>query len=166
MKWLVAQISNKQELYQLWEEDKKLLTLDFHPAMNSARIETADEKRVFLIRREGFLRNRVVLRNEYGMKLGQLNHEKAVFNEGSVELNGENFTYNIDASNGIPGIRVFRETKEVPLVHCSIDNGEYTDAGRFTKAIEFSAAESMLLMTLCWYMAVPVQRESTLEYAL
>ena len=57
MKWQLALSSEQQEVYELWHNDKKLLQLDFHPFTNSARIQYADEKRVFLIRKEGFLRN-------------------------------------------------------------------------------------------------------------
>jgi len=44
MKWEIASTSATQEIYELWHNEKKLLTLDFHPATNSARIKYAGEK--------------------------------------------------------------------------------------------------------------------------
>jgi len=64
MKWQIASSTAKQEIYELWHKEKRLLTLEFHPATNSARIEYAGEKRVFLVRKEGFLKNKTVLCNE------------------------------------------------------------------------------------------------------
>ena len=61
MKWEITLSTSKQEVYELWHNEKKALTLEFHPFTNSARIEYADEKRVFMIRKEGFLRNKKTL---------------------------------------------------------------------------------------------------------
>ncbi len=165
MKWVVASSSAKQEIYELWDEDKKLLTLDFHPFTNMARIESADEKRVFLIRKEGFLRNKIVLRNEYGMKMGHLGYEKGLSNEGFVDLDNEHFTYRID-NNPIAELKIFRDSKEEPLVVCKLKPKNGNASVHFNKGGELSASEHMLLMSLCWYMFLPIAKENTLEYAL
>ena len=49
MKWEITNTSDGHEIYELRHRENKLLTLDFHPFTNSARIEYAAEKRVFLI---------------------------------------------------------------------------------------------------------------------
>ena len=92
MKWEIASSSPTQEIYELWQDEKKLLTLDFHPTTNSTRIKYAGEKRVFLIRKEGFLKNKTVLCNEYGIRLGYLVNDNK---ETYVELNNEKFFYMI-----------------------------------------------------------------------
>ena len=118
MKWQIASSTEKQEIYELWNNDRKLLTLDFHPFTNSARIEYADEKRVFLIRKEGFLRNKTVLRNEYGVRLGQLGYEKSNSSEGTIELNDEKFYYTIH-NNPMAELAIYRDNKDRSEEHTS-----------------------------------------------
>lgn len=72
MRWQPVSSSSNNEVYHLYKDDKKILTLTLNPFSNTARVECDKQKRVFLIRKEGFLRNKTVLRNEYGMKIGEL----------------------------------------------------------------------------------------------
>ena len=165
MKWQITSSTEKQEIYELWNNDRKLLTLDFHPFTNSARIEYADEKRVFLIRKEGFLRNKTVLRNEYGVRLGQLGYEKSNAGEGTIELNEEKFSYTIH-NNPIAELVIYRDNKDEPFVTCGLkaDNGD--TSVKFSKENKLNPSQHVLLMALCWYMFLPVARENTVEYAL
>jgi len=165
MKWLVASLTNEQQVFELWDEQKKLLTLEFHPSMNTARIDAAGERRVFLLRREGFLRNRVVLRNEYGMKMGQIAYEKSNVADGVLELDEERFLFSVEAINGQPELRIYRETKDVPLVISQVVSNTLSGRTLFNGKADFTDAENMLLMTSCWYITAPV-KESALAYAL
>ncbi len=70
MKWLLKSNNPRQETYELRNAREPLLTLIYHPVSGTLRISAHDEKRVFLIGREGFLRRRTVLRNEYGIRMG------------------------------------------------------------------------------------------------
>src|SRR5574338_1694414 len=117
MQWESAQSTTGQREYDLWHNNKKVLTLSFHPATNSARVESAKEKRVFLIRKEGFLRNRTVLRNEYGILIGQLRFENK---ENTVEINNEKFFY-IIRNNPLPETVIYKESKEDPVAICSLN---------------------------------------------
>src|SRR5689334_23133995 len=53
MRWENASSTSNNDIYHLWQNDKKVLTLTLHPFSNTARVECAGEKRVFLIRKEG-----------------------------------------------------------------------------------------------------------------
>src|SRR5687767_180088 len=117
MRWELASNSPLQEIYRLTHNDKKLLTLNFHYATNSARIEYGNEKRVLMIRKEGFLRIRTVLRNEYGVRLGQLNYEKWNSSEGTIDLGDEKFAYTI-RENPHAELVIYRDNIENPFVVC------------------------------------------------
>jgi hypothetical protein len=133
-----------------------LLRLDFHPFTNSARIEYEAERRVFLIRKEGFLRNKTVLCNEYGIRLGQILMENK---EKVIELNGEKFTYTIQ-NNPAPELIVYNLLKEKPLVVCGFN----ITKDKWDKTL-FESVQSSLLLALCWYMFSPATHELMLEYA-
>ena len=66
MRWETISTTDNHEVYRLKHHEKTILTLTLHPFSNTARVEKEDEKRVFQIRKEGFRRNKTVLRNEYG----------------------------------------------------------------------------------------------------
>lgn len=90
MKWESTNSSTGQQEYILSHQNKKVLTLNFHPTTNAARVESAKEKRVFQIRKEGFLKNRTAMRNEYGVLMGQLRHDNK---ENYIEMEHEKFFY-------------------------------------------------------------------------
>lgn len=152
MKWQIAKSTLKQEIYELWDKEKKLLTLEFHPATNSARMEYADEKRVFLVRKEGFLKNKTVLCNEYGIRLGYLAQDNK---ESYIELNNERFFFDIN-KNPLPELIIYKESKDHPFVTCELDVKDNTLPANLY---------SSLLLALCWYMFLPVSRKQTVEYA-
>lgn len=164
MKWEITLSTSQQEVYELWHNEKKVLTLEFHPFTNSARIEYADEKRVFMIRKEGFLRNKTVLRNEYGMRIGQLGYEKWNSSEGTIDLNEEKFFYTIQ-NNPLAELVIYRDTKEKPFVVCGLKPGNGNTAVKFSKENELSPSQHFMLMALCWYMFLPVAKENVAEYA-
>ena len=152
MKWQIAKSAGSHEIYELSNKERTLLTLDFHSTTNSARIEYGHEKRVFLIRKEGFLRNKTVLCNEYGIRLGKLIQENK---ESYIELNGERFFYDIN-KNPLPELIIYKESKDQPLVVCELDINK--------NALQPNLYSSLLL-AVCWYMFLPVSRTQTIEYA-
>jgi hypothetical protein len=164
MKWELALTTEQQEVYELWHNEKKLLTLDFHPLTNSARIQYANEKRVFLIRKEGFLRNKTVLRNEYGMRMGQIGHEKVNGSEGTLELEGEKFLYTIRNKPNTELV-IYKESPAKPLVVCGIDPRDGNSSPAF-KNNSLKPTQHFLLMALCWYMFLPAAKENNVEYAM
>jgi len=156
MKWQLVVSSSRQEIYELWNTEKKLLTLEFHPTTNSARIEYADEKRVFLIRKEGFLKNKTVLCNEYGFRLGQLVYENK---ENFIELNNERFYYEV-MEVPEPLVIIYKELKENPEVVCGLNIAKPSlSVQNLKNKILPITALSSLLLALSWYMFLPAAKE-------
>ena len=160
MRWENASATDNNEIYHLWNKDRKLLTLTFHPFSNSARVECAEEKRVFLIRREGFFRNKTVLRNEYGIKIGELGQE----NEANfIDVNGERFYYHVH-NNPLAELVLYKESKERPVIVCGLNVNNGKTAVHVEKKKE-TVSQPGLLMALCWYMFMPVAKENVPEFA-
>jgi hypothetical protein len=162
MKWKKIFAPANQAVYELWNEDKKLITLDFHPSTNSARVENEVEKRVFLIRKEGFLKNKTVLCNEYGVRLGYLINEN---NENHIRLNDQRFTYTIENNEGAELV-IYDEVNRAPLVVCGLDTGKEKNSAKQDSRIKSLPvnALSWLLLALGWYMLQPAKKNE-LEYA-
>src|SRR4029078_1464095 len=110
MKWLSITTRVQEKIYELWNSKEKLLALAYHPASGTLRMSADDEKRVFLIGREGFLRRRTVLRNEYGIRIGQLTYDNNQDNQGMIEVYEEDFTYILQSAPD-PKASIYRNTE-------------------------------------------------------
>jgi len=153
MKWLSTSKKSGQEIYELWNTEEKLLTLTFQPGSGSLRITADDEKRVFLIGTEGFLRTRTVLRNEYGIRIAQLNYENSQDKIGTIEFDNEGFNYSI--RNHFHQELVITKNEEI-VASCELP--------AIPKKSFNSENHDFLILALCWYMFTVVKRH-TEEYA-
>lgn len=160
MRWENAISTGNNEVYHLWKKDEKILTLTLHPFSNTARVECDEEKRVFQIRREGFFRNKTILRNEYGIKIGELGQENE---ENFIAINDERFYYHIH-NNPLAELVIYKDSKEQPLLVCGLNVKNGNPSVRFEKGKEL-ISQSGLLMALCWYMFLPVTKENVPEFA-
>ena len=147
MKWLLVSSSLRQVIYELWNSDEKLLTIYSHPDKGTLRIATDDAKRVFLIGQDGFLRSRTVLRNEYGIRVGQLVYDSIQENQGSVVVHDEEFNYQIGNSSPIEA--AIYKNSEI-LLTCELP--------------AVAKDHDLLILALCWYLATTV-RIKIEEYA-
>ncbi|MBK7562758.1 MAG: hypothetical protein IPI68_14990 [Chitinophagaceae bacterium] len=162
MRWESAETSSSNEVYHLIRDDKKILTLTLNPFSHTARVECDKQKRVFLIRKEGFRRNKTVLCNEYGIRIGELGQEN---NENFITINNEKFFYTTH-NNPLAELVLYKESKDKPFVTCGLTAKEGTAAIHFTKDKTLSdTSHPGLLMALCWYMFLPVTKENVVEFA-
>jgi len=162
MRWVSVESTGNHETYHLYKDEKKLLTLILNPFSNTARVECDNQKRVFLIRKEGFLRNKTVLRNEYGIKIGELGQENK---EYFIDVNEERFYYTTH-NNPLAELVLYKESKDKPFVTCGLSTKEGNASVHFTKDNQLSdTSHPGLLMALCWYMFLPVTKENVAAFA-
>ena len=147
MKWLSISGDSREKIYELRENKETLLTLAFHPASGTIRISTDDEKRVFLIEKEGFLRSRMVLRNEYGIKMGQINHDGSQEIHGNIDISEDQFTYTL---NGSSPVKVAIHKNGNILFVCELPDILKTQQRR---------DHDVLILTLGWYISYAVKKE-------
>ena len=163
MRWESEVSPTGNEVYHLYKDDKKILTLTLHPFSGTARVECENEKRIFLIRKEGFLRNKIVIRNEYGFKIGELGHENK---EPFITVNSERFFYSIQNSP-LAELILYKESKEKPVVSCGLRIQEGSSTIRFKKDKHLEeTSNTSLIMALCWYMFLPVKENLAKEEAI
>jgi hypothetical protein len=158
MNWETVTSGIGHKVYALWSNGRKLLTLAFNSSSNFAKIEYGDEKRAFIIRYEGMFKNKMVMRNEYGIRLGQISAENK---ENFIDLNDERLFYTI-TDEKYPRVIIYKESPTKPLAICALqlDNGKGV-----LPAVRNSATQHSLLLTLCWYLFSPVAKENIPEFA-
>jgi hypothetical protein len=154
-----------REEFELWDGDKKLLTLHYDQSIGSARVDYGDEKRALLINREGFRKNKTVLRNEYGYRIGKLVYEKWQSPEGLIDFNQEQFNYTINNGNN-PELVIYRQNSLQALTTCSVTMAEGKSSKSFKEKYLFpSVAYHSLLLTLCWYLFNSVGKPDAIQLA-
>ncbi len=162
MKWDLTTTGSGNEVYTLYKDEKKVLTVTLNPFSNTARVECEKEKRIFLIRKEGLRRNKTVIRSEYGIKIGELGNENGT---QYIHVNNERIFYST-RNNPLAELVLYKETPADPLVSCGIKTDNTDTAISFRKESSLSSTSHPgLLMALCWYMFLPVAKENVAEYA-
>jgi len=158
MNWETVTSGIGHKVYALWSNGRKLLTLAFNSSSNFAKIEYGDEKRAFTIRYEGMFKNKMVMRNEYGIRLGQISAENK---ENFIDLNDERLFYTITGEK-YPRVIIYKESPEKPLAVCALqlDNDK-----SILPSVKTSATQHSLLLALCWYLFSPVAKETIPEFA-
>ncbi len=156
MRWETVNSTAEHEIYHLYKDNKKLLTLELNIFSDSARIECNNEKRVFLLRKEGFRRHKTVIRNEYGIKIGEFGQENK---ENFVDVNEERFYFNT-RHTPMPEVVLYKNLKENPIVTCGLNVKKGRSGVHFEKDKSLAGmSHPGLLMALCWYLFLPVTKE-------
>lgn len=162
MRWESSTTASGNEIYHLFKDEKIILTLTLNPFSNSARVECNNQKRVFLIRKEGFRRHKTVIRDEYGFKIGELGSEHK---ENFIDVQGERFFYKT-RNNPLAEMVLYKESPANPFVSCGLQIKEGATDVHFTKDNNLAGTSNPgLLMALCWYMFLPVTKENVVEFA-
>ncbi len=158
MNWETVTSGIGQKVYTLWNNGRKLLTLGFYSGSNFAKIEYEGGKRAFTLRYEGFLKSKMVMRNEYGVRIAQISAENK---ENIIALNDEKLFYTITEGEQ-PQVIIYKESKDKPLAVCALklDNDR-----SILPSIKPSATQHSLLLALCWYLFSPVAKENNREFA-
>jgi hypothetical protein len=162
MKWETVTSTIGQSVYTLWNNGRQLVTLVFNSSSNAARIEYEDEKRVFLIRDEGFRKNKTVLRTEYGIRIGHTGTEN---NENFIVLNDERYYYSVNDKEA-PEVTIYKESIDHPLAVCGLNIKDDLLAKTGTKKQLQEKTLYSLLIGLCLYLFKPLKREKPIGYSL
>ena len=119
-------------------------------------------RRKFIIEKKGLLRTRNILRNEYGIKMGQVIFEKAHNQEGTIEIEDHHLQYAI-YNKPVTELVIYKTSKDEPLFVCGLINNTEPTFG-FQKNLP-DAEYAALLLVLCWFVFTPVSKEIMREYA-
>lgn len=157
MNWETVTSGIGHKVYALWNNGRKLLTLSFNSNSSFAKVESEDEKRAFILRYEGFLKNKMVMRNEYGIRIGQLSSENK---ENLIALNDEKLFYTITDEKE-PRVIIYQDSVDNPLAVCDLK----LDDKSILPTVKSTATLHSLLLAMSWYLFQPATKEHTHQYA-
>ena len=120
------------------EDDKTVLKLIYKNDLHIARIETEKERRVLIIEDEGLLRTLLVLKNEYGIRIGSLNYDNFSATHGTVDI--ENVKYRFDSKQ--TELQIYKGSRRNLIYTCQL-----SIEGNNSKT-----ALASLIIAVSWYL--------------
>jgi hypothetical protein len=146
MKWILANATDQQHVYELWNEDEKLISFSQQLAHGTIRI-ISKNPRVFILRNQRFNKNKTELLNEYGIKIATLTEENPM-KFGYIDLEEKKLLFTIQ--NYLHKTALISDAvSEKKLVTCELPPNSYIAP----------------LLILCWYQ-FELQEKEMLEAVL
>lgn len=132
-----------QQDYILQEENKTVLKFRYKNDMHIARMETENERRVLMIEDEGLLKTKLVLKNEYGVRIGSLNYDNFSDTQGSVDI--ENIKYRFSLQHGeTPQLNIYKGSRRNHIYTCLLTFNNNTREARLRS--------TSLIIAVSWYL--------------
>ncbi len=151
MKLINVKTGTSGEGYELWADEKKLAAISFSSRSPVARVVSNSEKRLFFFEKKGILAHRTIIKNEYGIKMGEVEEEKPGTKMSRLELNEKNYYYIFNKNNS-GELKVYDEATKQSLLTCSFNT--VTTGLAKTRSLTDTKFPSLLLV-LCWYAFQP-----------
>ncbi len=148
MQWVKVNTNTPSETFELWQDDKKVASTSFNNKSHIVRMASTVGKRLFFYGNKGWFSRTPVIKNEYGITLGQLEAETETGEKGFVELDGKRYHYQLNAGESI-SLELFDDELKKSVASCSF--GNVVSKG-FTKTKSLMSTRfPQLLLLLCWY---------------
>jgi len=163
MKWV--QINNKRNLlqeYHLTDNGDTRVVVKYNPVQQSARVTVGDMHRLFFIEHTGSFTGKYLFKNEYGMEVGWMSNDKRG-NEGSITIESQQYIFKID-NNPPATLTIYDSSKQQALAGCGLATN-ISGTSLSLAAQHTHAGTHYLLLSLCWFLFLPIAKENIVHYA-
>jgi hypothetical protein len=133
-----------QQDYILKEDNKTVLKLRYKNDLHTARVETETERRVLMIEDEGLLKSKLILKNEYGVRIGALSYDNFSATHGLVEIEGTKFRFLIQ-HNTKPELHIYKGSRSNEIYNCQLSFDD-------SSAKEIKSPPTAFTIALSWYL--------------
>jgi hypothetical protein len=142
-----------QEDYLLKEDEMTVLKLCYKQELHTARIETEKERRVLIIDDEGLLKTKLILKNEYGVRIGQLMYDNFSDSKGTVEIENKQFRFSLK-NTSFPELSIYKNLKRSLLYSCllSFNEKNYGSVNHEKDHKNFKTQISSLIIAISRYL--------------
>ena len=138
----IKQIPGQQD-YLLKEDDHTVLKLRYKQDMHTARVETEKERRVLIIEDEGLLRTKLVLKNEYGIRIGAMTYDNFSRKHGAVEIENSRYRFFI-VNASVPELHIYKGSRRNLIYSCQL---LFDDNSR-----EVKSQPASFIIAVSWYL--------------
>lgn len=134
--------------YLLNEDDKIVLKLRYKNEVHIARLETETERRVLIIEDEGLLKTVLVLKNEYGVRIGSMNYDNFSASHGIVDI--DNTKYRFKLSQDTPTeLHIYKGSRRNLIYSCLLPVDDKNS----------KMALASLIISVAWYLFLKEERK-------
>lgn len=132
--------------YQLDEDGSTVLKLTHNVDSHTLRIQTESLQRALIMEDEGLLKTKWVLKNEYGIKLGQLMYDNFNQKHGSFEIDGSRFRFVVQ-NGSVNELQIYKSSGRKLIYACSLSKEIANNDG----GISFT---SPVIFAVSWYLVM------------
>ncbi|MEJ7586055.1 MAG: hypothetical protein WKI04_00700 [Ferruginibacter sp.] len=164
MKWEV--ISNERSSlkeYRLIDNNDCKVVIKYNPLHRSARITSGNHHRLFFFESGGSLSGKTVLKNEYGMEIGNLVHDKFHSREGTLVLDSKKYQYQLQQTTSAELV-IYETDPQKPVASCGIPSNKNILQNLFSTSTQ-AIDNNCYLLGLCWYLFLPMVKDNILKFA-
>ncbi|MCW3089247.1 MAG: hypothetical protein JWP81_316 [Ferruginibacter sp.] len=164
MNWeVVSNDRSSLKEYRMIDNNDCKVIIKYNPKHQSARITSGNRHRLFFLESAGSLNGKTIFKNEYGMEIGSLVHDKFRPREGSLLIDSKKYQYELQNSPA-PRLVIFESDTHRQVANCSIPATKASIAN-ILPSVTQSIDNNCYLLGLCWYLFLPVVKENVLEYS-
>lgn len=164
MNWEV--ISNERSSlkeYRLIDHNNCVEVIKYNPRHQSARLSTGNYHRLFFLESAGSLSGKTIFKNEYGMEIGNLVHDKFHPKEGSLLIDTKRYHYQIKTSSA-PELIIFETDPHQPIASCGLPVNTSAIQNSFSANTQVTD-NNCFLLGLCWYLFLPMVQGNNIQFA-
>lgn len=146
------------------ENEECKAVMKYNPLHRSARLSCGHLRRLFYIESTGSITGKYIFKNEYGMEIGNMTHDKWFGKDGSVTVESTKYAYTIQH---IPKVEltVFNGTSQQQLLSCGFTTDNNPASGSLASSPTADIHINCLLLGLCWYLLIGVAKDNVVEHA-
>ncbi len=162
MQWEV--INNPKSIlheYHLMDSGECKVIVKYNPIHQSARVTCGNHQRLFFIESSGSLSGKAIFKNEYGMEIGSITHDRWHLSEGNITIDDKKFHYGFK-NNPLVELTIYNSITQQPLVSCGL---KVNNSGNGLTIVTTPIEANCFLLSLCWYLFLPIAKENLAEYA-
>jgi hypothetical protein len=160
MKWeVISNEGSSLQEYRLIDNNDCKVVIKYNPLHQSARITSGIHHRLFFLESAGSLSGKTIFKNEYGMEVGNLVHDKFHPGDGSIMIDSKKYQYHLQ-NNPLSELVIYSNDHHGVVANCNIQsNINNTLSSRST-----TTDNNCYLLGLCWYLFLPVEKENIPQY--
>ena len=158
MKWEV--ISNERsslQEYRLIDNNDCKVVIKYNPRHQSARITSGSHHRLFFLESAGSLSGKTVFKNEYGMEVGNLVHDKFHPGDGSIMIDSKKYQYHLQ-NTPLAELVIYSNDRHQAVANCDIQSNNGLSSNSNT------TDNNCYLLGLCWHLLLPAEKEIMPQY--
>lgn len=165
MEWeVITNDRSSLQEYRLIDNHDCKVVIKYNPLHQSARMTSGNYHRLFFLESAGSLSDKTIFKNEYGMEVGNLVHDKLQPKEGTVVIEDKKYLYQI-RNNSLQELAIYENNLQKRVATCTIPANKANPLHIFSASTQIMK-NNCFLLGLCWYLFLPMLQEKIFEYPL